>query len=124
MGAQAGRFRRVDRLVRPRDFQRVSRSGQRAAVDGFVVLIASREAAGEGRRGARLGITMSRRVGNAVRRNRLKRCVREWFRQRRGEIRPDLDVVVIGRAGAPAASGARIASLLSEALQRAGGLAT
>lgn len=35
-----------------------------------------------GDRGApRLGITVTRKVGNAVRRNRIKRLVREWFRK-------------------------------------------
>lgn len=48
----------------------------------------------------RIGITASRKVGGAVVRNRVKRGVREWFRRSRGELPPDVDVVVIARPGA------------------------
>ena len=47
--------------------------------------------------GSRLGITVSRKVGNAVCRNRFKRRVRAWFRQRRGDLGEDVDLVVIAR---------------------------
>jgi ribonuclease P protein component len=53
--------------------------------------------------GSRLGITASRKVGNAVIRNRFKRRIREWFRQRRGDLGADLDLVIIARR-----SGARL----------------
>jgi len=49
--------------------------------------------------GGRLGIVASKRVGNAVARNRGKRLVREWFRQL--VVPPSGDVVVILRVGAP-----------------------
>jgi ribonuclease P protein component len=48
--------------------------------------------------GARLGITVTRKVGNAVRRNRIKRLVREWFRSRRGGL-GTCDLVVIAKQG-------------------------
>jgi ribonuclease P protein component len=60
---------------------------------GFVFLL-GRSPAGERRR---LGITASRRVGNAVQRNRAKRVVREAFRQLREELPAGLDLVVIVR---------------------------
>jgi ribonuclease P protein component len=50
---------------------------------------------------ARLGITVTRKVGTAVRRNRIKRLVREWFRLRRAMLGA-LDVVVIAKREAPA----------------------
>lgn len=50
---------------------------------------------GDGGR-TRLGITVTRRVGNAVRRNRIKRLVREWFRQR-GDGLGACDLVVIAK---------------------------
>jgi ribonuclease P protein component len=52
---------------------------------------------------ARLGITVSRRVsGKAVVRNRIKRCVRESFRQTQNRL-GGLDLVVIAQPGAGAA---------------------
>lgn len=51
-------------------------------------------------KGARLGITVTRRVGKAVTRNRLKRQIRECFRRRRALLDAGLDVVVIARGGA------------------------
>jgi ribonuclease P protein component len=46
---------------------------------------------------ARLGITVSRKVGNAVVRNRFKRRTREWFRSQRSLLNPEIDLVVIAR---------------------------
>ncbi len=46
---------------------------------------------------ARLGVTASRKVGNAVVRNRVKRLVREAFRATRSLWSPQMDLVVIVR---------------------------
>jgi ribonuclease P protein component len=47
----------------------------------------------------RLGITASKRVGNAVARNRGKRWVREWFRRERSTLPAGLDLVLVLRPG-------------------------
>jgi len=49
---------------------------------------------------SRVGITVSRRVGNAVVRNRFKRWVREFARRRMGSLPRTWDVVVIARRSA------------------------
>jgi ribonuclease P protein component len=90
------RFRRADRLRSGKDFRRLSREGRRSAGAHFVVLAAAGRDAGR----PRLGLTVSRRVGGAVARNRVKRRVREWFRQERGRLAPGTDWVVIARRGA------------------------
>jgi len=47
--------------------------------------------------GARLGVVVSRRVGNAAVRNRTKRLIREAFRATRDLWPPDVDLVVVAR---------------------------
>ena len=47
-----------------------------------------------------MGVTVSRRVGNAVVRNRVKRGIREWFRHSRLGFLEGLEIVVIARPGA------------------------
>lgn len=49
----------------------------------------------------RIGITVSRQVGNAVRRNRIKRLVREAFRKHRSLLPSACDLVVIAKTGCP-----------------------
>jgi len=108
---RTGRFERADRLLSSREFQRVGRIGKRVASRYFVVLLAATEKPSEsGRR--RLGVTVSRRVGNAVKRNRIKRGVRAWFQRSRYELEESLDVVVIARRDAAALSAGEITTTL------------
>jgi ribonuclease P protein component len=93
---ERARLRRADRLRDGRDFRRVSREGRRRSSRHFVALVAP----GRDPERARLGLTVSRRVGGAVGRNRVKRRVREWFRRRREVVGVGVDVVVIARRGA------------------------
>jgi len=51
---------------------------------------------------SRLGIVVTRKIGNAVARNRVKRLCRECFRLWPGLLPPAIDLVVIARAGADA----------------------
>lgn len=70
----------------------------------------------------RLGLAVSRKVDpNAVGRNRIKRQLREQFRQLRSSLRPGSYVVVARRAAA-SATGAELREGLRSVLQRAGAL--
>jgi ribonuclease P protein component len=69
---------------------------------------------------ARFGITVTRKVGNAVTRNRIKRVVRESCR-RVGDLFPgDVDVVVVARAAAAEAGLAETMAELSGLARRLG----
>ncbi|PRP95691.1 Ribonuclease P protein component [Enhygromyxa salina] len=59
----------------------------------------------------RLGITVTRKVGNAVVRNRIKRLVREVFRQHRARLPPGLDIVWVAKQQA---AGATFAAVLDD----------
>lgn len=48
----------------------------------------------------RLGVTVGKRIGPAVQRNRIKRVVREVFRQNKSLFPADCDVVLVARPGA------------------------
>ncbi len=79
-----------DRLRRA-DFLLATRRGRRVETGYFRVFVLRREDGG----GTRLGITVTRKVGKAVLRNRIKRLVREWFRRGDHGLGPcDLIVVV------------------------------
>ncbi len=84
-------------LTLRREFLAVQERGRKLHSSAYVVL-ALPNALGC----ARLGVTVSRRVGNAVVRNRVKRWAREAFRADRDAL-PALDIVLIARGGAASA---------------------
>jgi ribonuclease P protein component len=88
------------RLKRRADFLRVQSVGQRASTSHFVLLVAAREAAQERAACARLGIVVTKKIGNAVQRNRIKRLCRETFRLWPDLVPDGIDLVVIARSGA------------------------
>jgi ribonuclease P protein component len=85
------------RLTRRAEFQRVSR-GRRKSVVAFSLQSAKREDTGGEPVGARVGFTVTRKVGNAVVRNRIRRRLKEALRAARPlEARADHDYVVMAR---------------------------
>jgi ribonuclease P protein component len=64
----------------------------------------------------RLGIIASKKVGNAVARNRVKRAIRETFRQMKHRMAPAVDIVVISGKEMVAESYKVIEEKLSHAL--------
>jgi len=93
-GSPSRRLRPRDRLRSAEDYRRASRQGRREQGERFTVLVAPGV---EGR--ARLGIAVPRQVGGAVLRNRLRRLIREYFRQNRALFAANEDVVVVPRPG-------------------------
>ncbi len=82
------------RIVRPADFDTVFRDGSRVS-DGRLLLVVRPN----GLDRSRLGISVGRKYGNAVCRNRFKRLVREAFRQSAEAFPVPMDLVVIPRRG-------------------------
>jgi ribonuclease P protein component len=94
----APRPRRVKRrrLSRSAEFDRVYRSG-RSRGNRWLVLHAFPRGAGDG---PRLGLSVGRKVGGAVERNRVKRVLREAFWSRAERLDVGQDYVIVARPDA------------------------
>ena len=64
-----------------------------------MVVYAFERPTGDADRSPRLGLAVSRKVGSAVERNRIKRVLREQFVECAEHLRPGVDLVVIARPG-------------------------
>jgi ribonuclease P protein component len=92
-----GRGPRRRRLSRSAEFERVYRQG-RSKGNRYLVLYAfPRPAESQDDEGPRLGLTVSRRVGGAVERTRVKRVLREAFWAEAERLAPASDYVVVAR---------------------------
>jgi ribonuclease P protein component len=106
-------FPKAARVRRRREYLSIGRTGRRCHTPHFVVLSDRRSG------GARLGVTVSRKVGGAVTRNYVKRCVREIFRRDEARLWPEHDVVVIAKPGAGELDCGEIALQLRAAIAKA-----
>ena len=84
------------RLSRSSDFQRVYRQGSSTA-SRFLVLHYFEQPAGTAGAEPRLGLSVSKKLGGAVVRNRVKRLLREAFRECAERLPGDYDYVLIAR---------------------------
>ncbi len=92
------RFRPGQRLRTRADFDRSRRDGFRADCGAFILrILPLRVEPVESTVLRRLGVIASRRVGNAVKRNRAKRQFREMFRLNQDRLPPRCDVIIIVR---------------------------
>ncbi len=112
------------RLSRSAEFERVYRQGRSTANRHLVLYTFPNPSSTR----PRLGLSVSRKVGGAVQRNRVKRLLREAFARAEGALAPGQDVVVVARPPAGelaereglAGMDASLAELIAKAGLRAG----
>jgi len=102
-------LRKADRILKRPEFKAFSETGRRLSTHFFIVLVAP---AKSGR--SRIGITVSRKVGGAVERNRIKRLAREAFRLNRHLLDRPWDLIFIARRAAAEQPNWVIAKALKE----------
>jgi ribonuclease P protein component len=103
----------VERLRRRADFLKVA-TGSKAPAAPFV--LQARERGGDA--SVRVGFTVSRKVGTAVERNRVRRRLREIVRRSAALLRPGYDYVVVGRRAALQEPFAKMQAAFDAAVRR------
>jgi len=109
-------FPAAARLKSSREYSRLWRDGERCHTRNLTIIAAKPPVPHPA--GSRLGTTVSRKVGNAVCRNRLKRWLREYFRSHKARLTGIADISVIAKPGAAHLTHAAFDQELQEALRR------
>jgi ribonuclease P protein component len=88
-------FGKRERICKKRDYSTIYEQGARLHSKHFTIISCRN-------RGdtSRLGITVSKKVGNAVQRNRIKRLLREFFRLNKSRLSSFRDIVIVAKKGA------------------------
>ena len=108
-------FPKLSRLRKSWEFQRVWKMGCKLHTPHFILLVAENSLSS-----SRLGLTVSRKIGNAVKRNQVKRQVREFFRRKKNHFSYKVDFSVIAKRGAASLSISDIHAELQSALEAKG----
>ena len=88
------RFPHSNRIVRTVDYKTIYKVGKKIHSERFVLFYRKNEIGH-----CRLGMTVSRKIGCAVIRNRTKRLFREIFRKTSEEIPGNLDIIINAKSG-------------------------
>jgi ribonuclease P protein component len=86
------KFPKRERLTHPQEFRSVMKFGKKIPSRNLILFLKENNSQAH-----RLGLVVSREVGSAAYRNRIKRFIREYFRHYKNRIRGTLDVVILVR---------------------------
>lgn len=81
------------RIKKNEEFQKVFKKGKSFANRQFVVYCMRKD----DQQAFRIGLSVSKKIGNAVTRNQIKRYIRQTFLELKDEVRQDMDYVIIAR---------------------------
>ncbi len=107
------RFSKAERLLKRSEFMRLSARGNRTQNRHFICLFDINACSHP-----RLGVTVSKRIGKATVRNRIKRLCREHFRTRRDAIGIHVDLNIIAKRGVAELTTAQVFRSLDDIIDR------
>ncbi len=110
-------LKKTDKILDRSEFVKLSKHGKKVQDHYFVVLFMTGISPC-----SRMGITVSRRVGNAVERNRLKRLIREWFRMNKSSAGKIYDVNIIAKKTAAGLTYRQVVESLEKLFDRLRGV--
>ncbi|MBI2425501.1 MAG: ribonuclease P protein component [Candidatus Hydrogenedentes bacterium] len=110
------RYIKADRLTRKAEFKHVFTLGEKVVGKHFICYLAPRD-----EQGCAMGLAVSRKVGNAVIRNRLKRYLRECYRTHKTQFQKSGAMVIVARPASAALSYAECVEAV-QSMWRRGGL--
>ena len=99
-------------MRRKRDFETIAKEGIRKHTKNFLIIARKNEQGF-----SRAGAVASRKLGEAVERNRVKRLMREFFRRNKHRLPPSTDYVIVGKKGAQDLQYAQVVDELSAPLK-------
>jgi len=103
------RFSKKYRLLKRADFVQIKNSGKKIHSDCFIAQIKKNNS-----NNSRLGLTISKKTGKAVTRNRLKRLVRESFRTNRHNLSGFWDINIIAKKNVAQSSSEQVFSSMDK----------
>src|SRR4030042_6399446 len=86
------RFTKKERITYPQDFKRVMKTGRKLVSRNFILFMKENE-----KEFHRLGVVVSKEVGPATCRNRIKRVCREFFRFHKHRIKGTFDIIILAK---------------------------
>ena len=106
-------FKKEDRILKRSEFLEITRSGRKLQNDCFIAFFKP----GRFDR-PRLGITVTRKVGKAAQRNRIKRLIREHFRLNRQHLTKNWDLNIVAKKKAVDLSSEKVDSFLQDLFEK------
>ena len=98
-----------------KDFRRIYAKGKSFVAPVVVTYVLKNRS-----KNVRVGITTSKKIGNAVKRNRARRVIREAFRILAPDVKPGYDFILVARGKTPYVKSTDIVRVLSAQLKKAG----